>query len=65
MVTIKWKITYSNGTDLTMGDQFQRVSGSVRFADGQSESTLSLVILSDGVPEYDITYKVQIYNVTG
>ena len=64
-VVIKWKILYSNGTELVVGDQFERVSGSVRFADGQNEATLRLSVISDGIPEYDTVYTALLYNVSG
>lgn len=62
--TLQWRLT-ANGSQLAVGAEFENVKGHIVFAEGQTEQSLGLFVLADGIPEYSKVYTVELYNVTG
>jgi len=62
-VSVSWRIL-DTSTNVVSGE-FQAPSGVVIFYPEETEKTIMLHAVADGVPEYDELVILEIYNITG
>ncbi len=65
-VTVDWATSDGAGSESATADQdYTTATGTLRFLEGETSKTISIVILDDGVPEPDETFTVTLSNPAG
>ncbi|ESP05659.1 hypothetical protein LOTGIDRAFT_102713, partial [Lottia gigantea] len=65
-VEVFWRIrSLSTGNILDNGDQFEQTQGSVIFQSQERRQQLSIKPLADDIPETNLAYTVELYNLIG
>lgn len=63
-VSILWRVTL-NSSIISDGQDFLPTSGSVAFLEGERQQFFDITVLSDGLPEFDEVFAIELQDLSG